>query len=127
MEVAAAGQERTTMPRLNPDLAGIQRERLSRLREALVERDDPEALGTLRALVGRVEVPRPTGSKEARRIERQGERAALLRAAGWRIAEQQTGPVPGGMGPDLLQRSAKLDAGTRKRLELLLKGQWRNR
>lgn len=47
---------RPTPIRLRPDIGAVYREKLARLREALATKDDPVALETARALIGRVTI-----------------------------------------------------------------------
>ncbi|WP_137128543.1 recombinase family protein [Roseomonas sp. HF4] len=117
-EIATAGRS-AIPPRLHPNIAGVYRERVTRLREALAAEGGTEVLEEVRALVDRVEVHAPVEPGGAPRLELIGELTAMLRAAGV-VLPARAGVVGGGrekgpravaVGP-VAERSVKVDAGT---------------
>ena len=70
------------LPALHPNLAGVYRDKLDKLREALQDPNDPAALEAARALIDRVIVT-PTDDDGPPGIELVGELTAMLRTAGF--------------------------------------------
>ena len=107
----ALAQAAPAVPRLHPNLAVIYRERVAALCASFSAGDGVEVLEAVRALVERVEVHPPAEPRGLPRIELVGALGAMLRTAGVAGLGQAKGPTPGGIGPDLLACSVKVDAG----------------
>jgi hypothetical protein len=101
-------------PRLHPGLAELYREKVSALAEALASDDAGEAREVIRGLVEEI---RLVPEADKLRIEVRGELGAILRLA----EGAQTAKRPGRVA-EAFALQVKLDAGTRKHLDLLLKG-----
>jgi site-specific DNA recombinase len=101
-------------PRLHPNLADVYRQRLGELSRVLGADDAAEAREVVRGLVEAIRLVPEAGRL---RIEVRGELGAILRLAeGARNAKR-----PGGVAEAFVEQ-IKMDAGTRKRLDLLLTG-----
>lgn len=122
LEAEIAGGAVRELPRLHPNLAEVYRERVERLRETLAKDRSPEVVEAVRALIERVEVHPPEAGGREPRIELVGHLAALLRAAGVGAGRNATSPPAVADGLDAFCCSELVDAGTRKRLDLLLIG-----
>jgi site-specific DNA recombinase len=117
-EIAAA-ERSATPPRLHPNIAGVYRERVARLREALAAAGGTEVLEEVRTLIDRVEVHPPEEPGGQPRLELIGELTAMLRAAGVVLPARigvvgagcEKGPRTGAVGP-CGDCSVKVDAGT---------------
>jgi hypothetical protein len=117
-----------TPPRLRPNIGCIYRELVARLREALAAEGGTEMLEEVRALVHCVEVQPSAEAVGEPRVDLIGELTAMLRAAGVSVPAsgakaglgRAKGPRRGAVGPDLVVGSVKVDAGTRKHLDLML-------
>ena len=100
------------MLRLHPNLSVIYRQRVAALCASLTAGDGVEVLEAVRALVERVEVYPAAEPGGEPRLELVGALGAMLRAAGVGYPGPANDPMPEGVGPDLLWRSLKLDAGS---------------
>ena len=120
-EIALA-ERSAAPPRLHPNIAGLYRQRVARLREALAAEGGTEVLEEVRALIERVEVHAPAEPGGAPRLELIGELTAMLRAAGVVLPDalgamaslgsgRAKGPRAVAVGPDV-ECSVKVDAGT---------------
>ena len=85
----------------------VYRTRVAELRAQLPTSASPEIQEALRALISRVEVHPTAGDDAGPQIELIGHLAALLSAGGAAV-------------PAVMLGSVKVDAGTRKQLDLLL-------
>jgi hypothetical protein len=121
-EIAIA-ERSATPPRLHPNIAGLYRERVARLWEALGAEGGTEVLEQVRALVDQVEVHAPAEPGGAPRLELIGDLTAMLRAAGVVMparagvvgAGREKSPKAVAVGPPE-ECSVKVDAGTRNGL-----------
>ncbi|MBR0661673.1 recombinase family protein [Roseomonas oryzicola] len=113
-EIAAAGQG-SALPRLHPNIAGLYRERVARLREALEADEGGDLLEEARALIDRVEVHPPAEPGGPPRLELIGELTAMLRAAGVggeRGPRTAKSPLAAANGLDVFLGTRSVDAGT---------------
>ena len=115
LEAEIAKASRPKAPRLHPNLAGVYRERVERLREALAADRSPEVVEAVRSLIERVEVRPAAAGGRMPRIELVGHLAAMLQTAGVGPATKTRSPLAVANGLDVFLSSELGDAGTRNR------------